>query len=511
MRIQELFSGHSDAYGRYDIPASAAKNKRGKIKGNAITERTGYSEKLWDKHLAGEAGLGIIPIRNDSCCMWGCVDIDDYSMDVVAIVKLVKEIGLPLRVFRAKLGGCYVVAFFNTPVPAQDVRDCLIDVSAALGYAGSEVFPKQTVVSEFTMGNWLKMPYFAGVYGELTKQFAYDPNTFKGQTFLEFEASCEPIVPAELLEFSLKRWLEKQSKKSKTSEFDDGPPCLQALASAGKFPEGSRNVALFNIAIYRKKSADGSDKWTKKIIDDNNKYMTPAGHVEVSRIIRSISKKNYSYQCNEEPLASRCNKNLCKLRKYGITNKQASITGLQHLDTEPPTWIVQVDDQPLHLSSADKLKNQHLFSLAVMEQLQRAPLAYESKAWNAIVSRLFEDCQTVAMPEEASKAGHMLNLIVEFVTYYSEATDESQIHQGIPITSRGRTFFRSGDLRSFLRDHGEGEMQKKTNEFFALLRSMPEIEMEGTKRIAGLPVSLHSIKTPVRVKIKSPIEDDVPF
>ena len=60
----------------------------------------------------------------------------------------------------------------------------------------------------------------------------------------------------------------KQLKQKKKIEeaFPAGPPCLNKLAATG-FGQGSRNNALFNIAVYYKQSAP--DTWEDKIVGAN--------------------------------------------------------------------------------------------------------------------------------------------------------------------------------------------------------------------------------------------------
>ena len=48
----------------------------------------------------------------------------------------------------------------------------------------------------------------------------------------------------------------------KKEYFEEGPPCLNKLATTG-FGEGSRNNALFNIAVYYKQSKP--DSWEDEI------------------------------------------------------------------------------------------------------------------------------------------------------------------------------------------------------------------------------------------------------
>ena len=64
-----------------------------------------------------------------------------------------------------------------------------------------------------------------------------------------------------------------QNRRKKIEEaFPSGPPCLNKLVSTG-FGEGSRNNALFNIAVYYKQATP--DTWEDEIVKSNQKLYEP--------------------------------------------------------------------------------------------------------------------------------------------------------------------------------------------------------------------------------------------
>ncbi len=507
-KIQDLFKGFAEAYGTYVIPPDGEALESGKRKGEARTIREPVTDELWAKHLEGSQGLGIIPINKANACSWGCVDIDVYrDFDPVTIWEKVKALGIPLTVCRSKSGGCHVYALFSEPVPAVKVRSWLTQVASALGHAQSEVFPKQTQLGEDNMGNWVNMPYMGGADDGPTTRYAYHPDTGEGMTLSEFEATVEASEPEAFFKFSLKQELKK---KSASNEFSEAPPCLEALCAAGKFPEGSRNCGLMNMALFRRKVILDDEAWEKVVFADNNKYMGPGSNNEVRQILRSITKKKYEYQCNEEPLSSHCNRGLCQTRRYGVTHHQASVTGLQKMLTEPPVWILQVEDKPVRLSTKE-LTNQGLFQQAVLEQINMYPIPRKQQDWTLLIRVLIEKVQVIEMPEEATDEGRMIESIEDFVTSCTPATDVSQIHQGIPIEKEGRTFFRGKDLMNYLQDHGFRDIHKTRSAFYALISNMDSVTIHTSRKIAGHSLRLWSIVTPARVEIEAKAAEEVPF
>ena len=161
-RFFKLFSGNDRAHGTFNVQNNRATD--GKKTGQARVLREPPTTDLWEKHLAGESGLGIIPIKDNNCCHWGAIDIDTYNLDHSNLIKQVEKHNLPGVVCRSKSGGAHLYFFFTQELAAADLQPKLMSIAALLGYAGSEVFPKQQqiLVDRGDTGNFLNMPYFGG-------------------------------------------------------------------------------------------------------------------------------------------------------------------------------------------------------------------------------------------------------------------------------------------------------------------------------------------------------------
>ena len=125
--LQDLFAGLSRAHGRYEL--SGETTQAGKAKGKARTMREPVTDILWAKHLKGEIGLGIVPIRDDGTCMFGVIDVDRYDVDIKEIEKRIKRLGFPLLVLRSKSGGAHLIIFFKNPIDAAIVRNQLAEIA----------------------------------------------------------------------------------------------------------------------------------------------------------------------------------------------------------------------------------------------------------------------------------------------------------------------------------------------------------------------------------------------
>lgn len=497
--ISDVFRGYAGAYGVYRVPTDTPLGA--KAKGQAKTVREPVTNSLWEAHVQGREGLGIIPIMEDDRCYWGAVDIDSYEdFDPATVVHRLKELGLPLWVFRSKSGGAHVCLFLRKPRPAVAVRDFLTDVASALGHAGAEVFPKQVAMDDDTLGNWLNMPYFNA---DVTTRFAYDPATAQP---LELEAFLEAVGPGEA---ALPKWsfANHLASATKNDEWSDAPPCLQALLAGGeRFPQGTRNDGLFSLAVFRRRSIESDEAWKAKVAEDNQSYAGPGTQSEVAAIIRSISRKDYEYRCREQPIASVCNRALCMTRRYGIGRSEVAITGLLKLDTEPPTWVLTVSDHRVRLTT-EQLHIQAKFQRAIMEQTNLLVYPRKPNDWHLLLDSLLEKVQVVPMPEETRLAGSLAEAVEHWLFTMGRATSYAQLRHGLPYSSDGRVFFGLNRLLGWLARNGHPDAQDagKRSGIIAALKELPDMEPGKQKKVFGRNQRLWSFP---EVDEREQLEDD---
>ena len=77
--FKEIFTGLERAHGVTKVGQSNGDGT--KVQGKSFIKRDSVTDQLWLDHLQGRDSLGIIPIRDDSSCIWGCIDIDTYPLD----------------------------------------------------------------------------------------------------------------------------------------------------------------------------------------------------------------------------------------------------------------------------------------------------------------------------------------------------------------------------------------------------------------------------------------------
>ena len=445
-RFQAIFAGLDIAYGTYKIEGSRSD---GKQSGKAVVVRQPPIDALWHKHIKGvEPSLGIIPIRADNSCIWGCIDIDQYPLDHKGLIAKIRRLELPLVVCRSKSGGAHVFLFTKEPIPAAQMQAYLNAAAGLLGEAGREIFPKQSeiLVDRGDTGNFLNLPYFGG---DQTMRYALndDGEACTLEEFYDLYDQWVQDVPLVIPE----------GPKTADHPAKDGPPCLQALCSQG-FPEGTRNNGLFNVAIYCQKAFEAD--WQDKVMEYNNKYFAPPlGLSEMQTIINQIDKKDYKYKCKDAPINSFCNAGLCRTRKFGIGGDAPDapdLASLSKYNSEPPLWFLNVNEKRVELDT-ESLFNQANFQKACMERINVLPPTLRKQDWESMLNALLREMVELEQVQEASEDTSITwifsDLLEEFTTHMQQAMDREEILMGRPWTDEdeAKVYFRMKDLENHLR------------------------------------------------------------
>ena len=306
----EIFTGLDRAYGQTQ---SREKNEAGKLEGRSWLVKEPITRDKWINHLEGkEPSLGIIPIDDNNQCKWGAIDIDTYDgFDYKKLIKKIVENKLPLIVCKSKSGGAHVFLFVSEPVLAKDMQIKLKEIAVWLGYGDCEIFPKQIELNSKGTGNFLNLPYN---HPEFPTRYAFDD---KGNALIELGMFIKHYETKVLSNLSMVV-IDKPVTAKKNEDFKGAPPCLVTLASQG-FPEGSRNMALFQLGIYLRERFP--EKLEEKLDYYNSKYFKPPlPSREVLTIFKQVEDKKYFYRCEEPMFKTVCEKIKCQSQKFGVGN-----------------------------------------------------------------------------------------------------------------------------------------------------------------------------------------------
>ena len=454
MKFKEIFEGNNSAYGQLILSGST--NGKGKADGKAFIKRQPVTDNLWEDHIAGkDPALGVIPINENNECKWGCIDVDVYNVDHLVLMRNIKGLGFPLVTFRSKSGGAHLFLFAKEFIPASLMQSKLKAMADALGYAGSEIFPKQTeiLVERGDTGNFLNLPYHGGVRG---LRYAMKAGG-EAATLESFYSIYDEWVQT-------REEIEQITVKEKTEvkeSFKQGPPCLNTLAEQG-FGEGSRNNALFNIAVYCKKAH--ADDWENQVGQYNQKYMDPPlSYQEVQLVIKSVTRKGYDkYRCKEQPICGVCNAAKCRTKKYGVgfeEEQMPELDTLTKIKSNPPQWFLNVSGKRIELKT-EQLHNPNLFAIAVLDQANVVSPIPKAKDWREIyLKSLMQKLQEIEPLESLDPINQIINLLYDFTVNRPQARTKEEMLNKKPWTDDGNTYFRMDDFYSFCK-RNNWEMDK---------------------------------------------------
>jgi hypothetical protein len=122
---------------------------------------------LFDAHLdvGGQDSIGVYPLMGDGSAAWGCVDIDEDTVEHALNLQTVLRMhDVQAWVERSRSKGYHVwVLTPNEPkVPATLMRKALQAACQIVGCPDREVNPKQTELAEGQVGNYVRLPYPGG-------------------------------------------------------------------------------------------------------------------------------------------------------------------------------------------------------------------------------------------------------------------------------------------------------------------------------------------------------------
>ena len=454
----KVFPGLIRAYGQFFI----TERKGPKLDGYGKTIRENYVDTLWKEHLDGKTGLGVIPINENNKCKWGCLDVDDYSVDIEKISKqFVKK---NLIVCRSKSGGAHIFIFTKNFVSASSMINKLKEIVKAFGFVKYDLRPQQTkLIDDNDCGSWLNMPYFGG---ESTDRYAlYDGQVLTPKHFIKWieKFSLDSLESLDLT------FIKKLNKSNEI--LPGGPPCLQDLLSKGALGEGSRNNGLFNIGVYLRKRFP--EDWQEKLEEYNDDYIDPPLRPrEFTTVLESLDKKTYNYKCKDSPINSVCNKTKCITCEYGINDDgtMPTLNSITKILTNPPQYFLTLSEKKIGPLSSKQIYNFLDFKQVVFENLDMLLPKINDKLWTETVNDLMSRVIAVEAPKDSSNEGRLFDLLERFCTGSTSSTESEDLLRGKAIIQDEITEFRINDFMEFLDRHRFKEF--KLHEITAYLKNL---------------------------------------
>ena len=440
----EIFSGLDRAYGQTQ---SREKNEAGKLEGRSWLVKEPITRDKWINHLEGkEPSLGIIPIDDNNQCKWGAIDIDTYDgFDYKKLITKIVEKKLPLVVCKSKSGGAHVFLFVAEPVLAKSMQIKLKEIAVWLGYGDCEIFPKQIELNSKGTGNFLNLPYN---HPEFPTRYAFDD---KGNALIELSMFIKHYETKVLSNLSMVV-IDKPVTAKKNDDFKGAPPCLVTLASQG-FPEGSRNMALFQLGIYLRERFP--EKLEEKLDYYNSKYFKPPlPSREVLTIFKQVEDKKYFYRCEEPMFKTVCEKIKCQSQKFGVGNSATNeIMGLKKWVSDNPVYELTHNGKVIILT-VDQLSSHSEYRKQCIAQANESPRPMAPAIWADMVDALLKNMQEddfIQLPGEVTAKGQFLNQLQIFIENNRGAKDRQDVLQGMVFELKDYYFFKPQAFRDFLK------------------------------------------------------------
>jgi hypothetical protein len=306
-----------------------------------------------------------------------------------------------------------------------------------------------------------------------------------------FDIEGKALNPEEFLTYAQSKTLSVDEFKDlvvptlDVEELPEGPPCLNYIFQNRTQHSESRNITLSNVAVYLKK-AQPTD-WKQLLPKFNRKFSEPLEDREVEAIISSYSKKDYKYQCSNQPLCKYCDASLCGQRKFGIGGEEflPNNRSLMQLKSDPPLWFLTLDDSEIQLTT-EQFDSFNQFNQKVMEKLLFKYPPIKQDDWVKQQNLLLKNCTQIDIPFEMTPVGQF----VEYVSMFcASASDNPNALKSGPIKVNGNYLFRMIDLKDYLNQQRFKELPDNK-----ILSSL--------KQVLKADATMHTMKEPIRLKVR---------
>jgi hypothetical protein len=400
-RFSSIFKGLTEAYGIWHTDPLKRK-----------TVRKPATDQMFEDHLVGKIHLGICPISSENACVFGAIDID-IEVDTEKIAREISAYDLPLIACRSKSGGAHLYTFKEKPVSAKVMRANLKHYAEILGCSKSEIFPKQDVLVEGSLGNWINLPYQNAAK---TNRYAY----FNG-SMQDLEGFMDAVET-----------IKKHRQKDK-AVLHRLPPCLAHLLIDG-CPSGGRNQSLYQFGVFYKKSQP--DAWEDRIQEINFKVMNPPlPQIEVKNIVSSLSKKDYGYKCEEVPMCDICQKDICASVPFGVAgvaSEDMKIGSIRKIVGDKIKWEMEVNKQIIELESGELMDFRYC-RVKLMECTDRILPMMKQEIWEEFVNEKLKEVIIRELPESARESGGVYGEVCQWARHSVNSENLIDLMRDMPI------------------------------------------------------------------------------
>ncbi len=197
----------------------------------------------YERHLRGEASLGLYPLLDDGTCHWFAIDLDEKDFDKAKSIR--QELAnnyIPTYIAESKRKGYHIYGFAFEPFAAKDIRHIISHILNKLKIK-AEIFPKQDTLDEITpLGNYINLPCCG--YGR--SFITTDLKTVPVESVIERIKTIEPkAIEQMLLTLPVEKPLAPRKVRGRQKKH---PPCIETIAKG--VSAGQRDEAAFALARH---------------------------------------------------------------------------------------------------------------------------------------------------------------------------------------------------------------------------------------------------------------------
>jgi hypothetical protein len=263
------------------------------------------------------------------------------------------------------------------------------------------------------------------------------------------------------------------------------------VGDGAKLTDG-RKRALFMMGLYYNR-ADPAN-WQRRLSEANmTMFEPPLPAEEVTGVIRSLSKgKDYEYTCKVEPMCAHCDARRCRTRRFGVGRGGTfpAITGLSKLDTDPPVWFLDVDDQRFEVSTEQLLNYREMMNMFAARG-NRVFRLMAQKDWVDALIGPMESLVVIEAPPDAGAPARFHEVLEDFLVNRYRGQSREDLLRGKPWEDpdTARHYFRLRDVMALLVKEGGGLRDLTRGQIIRHIQRLGGLH--GQFNIKGHCVSVH--------------------
>ena len=490
-QFMQLFQGSNTYYG--ESAPTGKKKANGKEEYKSWINKSEITISDWEAHVNGSRHIGTVPIRDDSTCSWGVIDVDIYNLNHVKLISLVRKRNYPLVPYRSKSNGLHLVVHMSEPIPAAMMRQKLNAMAADLGIAGTttDIFPAQDTVDltpekweDKNKGNFVNLPYQRAA--RTTRMALYDNGMGVPLNDLYNHVQkyiCSPEVFKKIA-------INEDPPNTETGY----PPCIKSFIKNGVKDGEGRNDAMFNCAVLCKKMNPDPDYWPEMFRELNKAIGDPPlDPRELNTLIKQHQKTDYKYKCQTSIAKAHCDRSKCLTVKHGINPNEAmpTVGKLMKYNVYPePYWVLPVNGTNVKLENKE-LYSQQLFGAKLLQAdivwRNLKPTKQSPDPWSDFKEELIKNKIDIEGYDAMEEKDDIFNSrMVQFLEDCEIHPDFSQISSGYlwldnenPHEAKEMRF-KTELFQRFMKKNGNNWSNRECTNFLQVGGAEPKKKFDGT-------------------------------